>query len=624
MPKNDNDNTGPKVRRDGSNPIRHERVRHGAKFSSQESVKRSLNAGRSVARVGETAYDGEATAFRFSGEWVRPDWKGRHLLLTNAHAVAPSTAAKRKDTALVPEKVHITFFGEDNEPVDKGQGKVGCLWSSPHNELDATLLEANFSLEQFPKLELGTPELLQSATRVHIIGHPAGRTKKYSLESCERVKKTDTTGSFLHYNSPTEEGSSGSPLFDSQWRLLGMHQGSDDYADANRGISIFAIIDALKQAFPGPVREPAPPYIRIGLGIVGLIGIATIAGVTVDRLSTPDQANLLLAALSTPPEPTRPPPTRCEEAAGFLQTPGPFVEWSQKPQSSRGVFSIDTLRRTERVNLLAHVGPGSKCPSVQWRELGLTVSVGLPTGHGVESIGVDGENQNCRVSQAAETKCDVVLLGDTLRGSGGPKPATVDFSTTSTLGCSMTTSVSAETLLRKAELSLDLPSSRTTRFKSTGCKGAELRLDNCATASNVPMCVQQSSCFADKAEVKDDSVHFRTLSNLPDDWTISVNFVPSENFKPAAWKGKPGSEVAVSAPCPPESSGTGGATAPTVPSCKKYIVDNMRTNTPAGTTPQGHVAKRGSKGEYSVSNNGQTANYTISLIDVRDVPCDVP
>ncbi|MGI0493533.1 trypsin-like peptidase domain-containing protein [Alkalinema pantanalense CENA528] len=58
---------------------------------------------------------------------------------------------------------------------------------------------------------------------VHIIQHPSGRPKEIVL-----FNNTFTTlyDSFLEYETDTEPGSSGSPLFNNQWELLGIHQGA--------------------------------------------------------------------------------------------------------------------------------------------------------------------------------------------------------------------------------------------------------------------------------------------------------------------------------------------------------------------------------------------------------------
>jgi V8-like Glu-specific endopeptidase len=59
----------------------------------------------------------------------------------------------------------------------------------------------------------------------------------------------------VHYRTPTEPGSSGSPVFDDQWRLVAIHHkgssnlpklnGKPGTYEANEGINILAIADAV-------------------------------------------------------------------------------------------------------------------------------------------------------------------------------------------------------------------------------------------------------------------------------------------------------------------------------------------------------------------------------------------
>jgi V8-like Glu-specific endopeptidase len=61
----------------------------------------------------------------------------------------------------------------------------------------------------------------------------------------------------IHYRTPTEGGSSGSPVFNQQWELVGLHhKGQKDMKklnnkggvyDANEGIWIQTIIDEFQQ-----------------------------------------------------------------------------------------------------------------------------------------------------------------------------------------------------------------------------------------------------------------------------------------------------------------------------------------------------------------------------------------
>ena len=68
----------------------------------------------------------------------------------------------------------------------------------------------------------------------------------------------------VHYRSPTEPGSSGSPVFDHHWNLIALHH-SGSFAlprlsnaggtyPANEGIAIGAICNRLRERTPSPTR----------------------------------------------------------------------------------------------------------------------------------------------------------------------------------------------------------------------------------------------------------------------------------------------------------------------------------------------------------------------------------
>ncbi len=101
--------------------------------------------------------------------------------------------------------------------------------------------------------------------RAYVIGHPLGLAQpQFSLQDNILL---DYDQRVLHYRSPTERGSSGSPVFDHEWRLIGLHHVGGDripqlnkaggtYA-ANEGITVEAIRGRLS------AEPPAAPSGKI-------------------------------------------------------------------------------------------------------------------------------------------------------------------------------------------------------------------------------------------------------------------------------------------------------------------------------------------------------------------------
>lgn len=86
-----------------------------------------------------------------------------------------------------------------------------------------------------------------------IIQHPRGNPKRVCLFSAELVDRLED---FLHYTTDTDGGSSGSPVFNRSWQLIGLHHAATRSDKArrghqlvvNEGVRISRIIDALRRA----------------------------------------------------------------------------------------------------------------------------------------------------------------------------------------------------------------------------------------------------------------------------------------------------------------------------------------------------------------------------------------
>src|SRR5262245_32945094 len=96
------------------------------------------------------------------------------------------------------------------------------------------------------------PPALNEKARVCIIGHPGRAGLSLSLQDNLLL---DYDEQRMHYRTPTENGSSGSPVFNKQWKVVGLHHKGDSRMpklngkpgayEANEGIRISAIIEAL-------------------------------------------------------------------------------------------------------------------------------------------------------------------------------------------------------------------------------------------------------------------------------------------------------------------------------------------------------------------------------------------
>src|SRR6185295_13966671 len=204
--------------------------------------KLGLEQCNSVARIEGPDGRGRGTGWLVKASDFFPNRDGV-LLLTNEHVI--SSNPKHPAKALLPGDAQANFqtAGETLQVKE-------IVWTSPFTDLDATFV----TLEKEPKatpLVLHEPavEMSDPAPRLYIIGHPMGRDIEFSIQDNHLLACNER---LLHYRTPTEPGSSGSPVFESQrWRVVALHHGgsatlaridgvSGTY-EANEGIAIPAI-----------------------------------------------------------------------------------------------------------------------------------------------------------------------------------------------------------------------------------------------------------------------------------------------------------------------------------------------------------------------------------------------
>jgi V8-like Glu-specific endopeptidase len=121
--------------------------------------------------------------------------------------------------------------------------------------LDVTVVELQTPTARFRPLAL-RPERAGRDQRVAIIQHPGGHYKKISMQN-NFVAYADER--VIQYTTSTEPGSSGSPVFNNDFDVIGLHHAGGLLADPgsgerhlrNEGISAIAILDDLARNAPG-------------------------------------------------------------------------------------------------------------------------------------------------------------------------------------------------------------------------------------------------------------------------------------------------------------------------------------------------------------------------------------
>lgn len=209
-------------------------------------METALKRCRAVARIESVTRQKIGTGFLVRRRDFFSGGGSELVLLTNSHVIAPE--GRNSHNAIAPDAACAVFEALDNRTVLV----KSALWSSPPDQFDATFV----SLREFdPEGEVcpidpePQPFLSDNAQHLFVIGHPLGGGLSVSLQNSMWL---DMDARRLHYRTPTEPGSSGSPVFDQDyWTLVGLHHaasarmprlnGADGTYEANEGISIDAI-----------------------------------------------------------------------------------------------------------------------------------------------------------------------------------------------------------------------------------------------------------------------------------------------------------------------------------------------------------------------------------------------
>ncbi len=177
------------------------------------------------------------------------------LLFTNHHVLSGVEDAKYA-------RVEFNYLNEQRQPsiyyLDaqtwKGDESLDFARVKVIDNQDDPLIKRGFLvIEKNATLKSGDP--------LPILQHPNGEVMQVSIEGnfADRVEDN-----YVLYTTDTMRGSSGSPVFNNDWKVVALHHASMNNEDLNRGVLFKSILDFLgknesKVDPPTPIPDPTPP-----------------------------------------------------------------------------------------------------------------------------------------------------------------------------------------------------------------------------------------------------------------------------------------------------------------------------------------------------------------------------
>lgn len=187
---------------------------------------------QSVARVRHTtSSEPFGTGFVVKGNTLKDTWGDGLVFVTNAHVVSDTQA---DHAPLRPDEACAEFTRLPGQPrLPLGPKR----FHSPRSALDAWICDLSPSDALKPLVLSFYPPLVaqegDKPQRIYVMGHPQGGDLVISLYNNDLV---GYEGPYVHYKSPTEGGSSGSPVITRSLQTFALHHKTRERLQVNEGI----------------------------------------------------------------------------------------------------------------------------------------------------------------------------------------------------------------------------------------------------------------------------------------------------------------------------------------------------------------------------------------------------
>jgi endonuclease G len=216
------------------------------------------------ARVGATVARVTTPSEGGSGFMISP-----HLFITNNHVIDSVTTARGTRIGF---NYQLDAASQTTDEIEFGLAPDVCFITAKEDDLDFTIVALGNQISSTPAPVFGYCPLSERDDKhalgipLNIIQHPQRRPKTIVVRN---NLLTQRVGRVLQYETDTDAGSSGSPVFNDLWEVVAIHHWGEAFLETkdsegralpnnvNEGIRISAIIERLHQ-----VRDSLPPRAR--------------------------------------------------------------------------------------------------------------------------------------------------------------------------------------------------------------------------------------------------------------------------------------------------------------------------------------------------------------------------
>jgi hypothetical protein len=234
-----------------TDPAAFEKNFSGESTFSLAMVKRMLEVCDGIGCVTTKTGERMGTGFLVKGSWLHQAFGEGPVFVTNAHVISDTV----KD-AIPWKEARVTFEVQSAAQGDPVFHPVSeQLFSSPPGDLgvrvpggeklDVTVVRlaaATLPATTLPPAD-GLP-LVDPKTKAYVVGHPRGSGLQISLHDSVLLD-IDDDERLMHYRTPTDPGSSGSPVFNARWEVIGVHHGGSRETPRLRGSGTYEANEAI-------------------------------------------------------------------------------------------------------------------------------------------------------------------------------------------------------------------------------------------------------------------------------------------------------------------------------------------------------------------------------------------